>query len=75
MAKKIKRKTAATDSREAGATDWNCVIQKRNNATRIDSLRKIYGGKFAHGYGGNTTLASVLHDSGMRSLGEYLKRR
>jgi hypothetical protein len=67
MAKKIKRETAAKD--------WNTTIQKRNNATRIDSLRRIYGTDFAHGYASSSKLASLLNDSGVRSLGEYLKRR
>lgn len=66
MAKKIKR--------EAPAKDWNSTIQKRNNATRIDSLRKIYGTDFAPGYASSAKLASLLNDSGVRSLGEYLKR-
>jgi hypothetical protein len=68
MAKKmIKRETAAKD--------WNSTIQERNNATRIDSLRRIYGADFAHGYASNAKLTSVLNDSGVRSLGEYLKQR
>lgn len=67
MAKKIKRKTAVRD--------WNSEIQKKNNVTRIDSLRRIYGASFARGYPNSAKLGSVLNDSGVRSLGEYLKRR
>jgi hypothetical protein len=67
MAKKIKG--------ESASKDWDSAIQKRNNATRVDSLRKIYGAEFARGYPSSAKLASVLNDTGVRSLGEYLKRR
>ena len=53
MAKKIKR--------ESAAKDWDSTIQKRNNETKIQALRKIYGSDFARGYASSTKLASILN--------------
>jgi hypothetical protein len=55
--------------------DLNGEIRRKNENTRIDTLRKTYGENFAHGYSGDAKLSSVLDSSGVRSLPEYLKRK
>lgn len=55
--------------------DLDGEIRQKNSSTRIDSLRKIYGRDFARGYRGDTKLTTLLDNSGVRSLSEYLKRR
>jgi hypothetical protein len=55
--------------------DLDGEIRKKNSSTRIDTLRKTYGKCFAQGYHGDTKLETLLDNSGVRSLGEYLKRR
>jgi hypothetical protein len=55
--------------------DLNGEIRRKNENTRIDTLRKTYGENFAHGYPGDAKLSSLLDSSGVRSLPEYLKRR
>jgi hypothetical protein len=54
--------------------DLNGEIRRKNENTRIDTLRKTYGENFAHGYRGDAKLSSLLDSSGVRSLPEYLKR-
>jgi hypothetical protein len=55
--------------------DLDGEIRQKNSSTRIDTLRKTYGKSFAHGYRGDTKLETLLDNSGVRSLSEYLKRR
>jgi hypothetical protein len=55
--------------------DLNGEIRQKNENTRIDTLRKTYGDNFAQGYRGNDKLSSLLDNSGVRSLPEYLKRK
>lgn len=55
--------------------DFDGEIRQKNSATRISTLRKTYGEKFAHGYKGEARLGTLLDNSGVRTLREYLKRR
>ncbi len=55
--------------------DLDGEIRRKNSITRIDTLRKTYGREFARGYRGDTKLETLLDNSGVRSLSEYLKRR
>jgi hypothetical protein len=55
--------------------DLDGEIRHENSNTRIDTLRRTYGKGFAHGYRGDAKLDTLLDNSGVRSLSEYLKRR
>lgn len=54
--------------------DLNGEIRQKNGNTRIDTLRKTYGDDFAKGHRGDMKLNTLLDNSGVRSLSEYLKR-
>lgn len=55
--------------------DLDGEIRQKNSNTRIDSLRKTYGRDFARGYRGDMKLSTLLDNTGVRSLSEYLKRK
>lgn len=55
--------------------DLNGEIRRKNSSTRIDTLRKTYGEEFARGYRGDMKLGTLLDNSGVRSITEYLKRK
>jgi hypothetical protein len=55
--------------------DLDGEIRQKNSSTQIGTLRKTYGKGFAQGYRGDTRLETLLDNSGVRSLSEYLKRR
>ena len=55
--------------------DLDGEIRQKNGSTRIDTLRKTYGRDFARGYRGDMKLDTLLNNSGVRTLSEYLKRR
>jgi hypothetical protein len=55
--------------------DLNSEIRQKNGNTRIDTLRKTYGGDFAKEHRGDMKLDTLLDSSGARSLSEYLKRK
>jgi hypothetical protein len=55
--------------------DLDGEIRHKNSNTRIDTLRSTYGKGFARGYRGDAKLDTLLDNSGVRSLSEYLKRR
>jgi hypothetical protein len=67
-----RRAGSAMDTRHR---DFDGEIRQKNANTRIDTLRKIYGQEFARGYRGDIRLDTVLNNSGVRTLSEYLKRR
>jgi hypothetical protein len=54
--------------------DLDGEIRQKNSNTRIDTLRKTYGDDFAKGHRGDMKLDTLLDNSGVRSLSEYLKR-
>jgi len=55
--------------------DLDGEIRQKNGSTRIGTLRKTYGDDFARGYRSDMKLDTLLDDTGVRSLSEYLKRR
>lgn len=55
--------------------DLDGEIRRRNSDTRIGTLRKTYGREFAQGYSSDARLDTLLANSGVRSLSEYLKRK
>jgi hypothetical protein len=58
-----------------GTRNLDGEIRKKNGTTKIETLRKTYGQDFAHGYRGDMKLGTLLDNSGVRSLTEYLKRK
>ena len=50
-------------------------IEKKHGNTRIGSLRKEYGERFARGRRKDMMLKTLLKETGFPSLREYLKRR
>jgi hypothetical protein len=50
-------------------------IEKKHGSTRIGSLRKEYGERFARGRRKDMMLKTLLKETGFPSLHEYLKRR
>jgi hypothetical protein len=65
-------KKAGLDNR---SRDLDGEIRRKNGTTRIGTLRKTYGQDFAHGYRGDMKLDTLLDNSGVRTLSEYLKRK
>jgi hypothetical protein len=55
--------------------DVSGEIRQKNSTTRISALRKTYGQEFARGYTGDMKLGTLLDNSGVRTLREYLKRK
>ena len=55
--------------------DLEGEIRRKNENTKVGTLRKTYGENFARGYSRDAKLSAVLDSSGVRSLPEYLKRR
>jgi hypothetical protein len=55
--------------------DLDGEIRHKNGTTRIGTLRKTYGQDFAQGYRGDLKLDTLLGNSGVRTLSEYLKRK
>jgi hypothetical protein len=50
-------------------------IDKKHGNTRVKALRKEYGAHFAKGHRRDMMLKTLLRDTGMSSLHEYLRRR
>jgi hypothetical protein len=65
-------KEAGLDGRHR---DLNGEIRQKNANTRVDTLRKTYGDDFAKGHRGDMRLDTLLDNSGVRTLSEYLKRK
>lgn len=55
--------------------DSNGEIRHKNGATRIGTLREIYGDNFASGARSNMKLDTLLERTGSRSLSQLLKQR
>ena len=77
LAAKPFRKMGTT--RQSPGPDERCrdedgSIRLKKGDTRIDTLRGVYGPRFASGYRGDMRLATLLTKTGARSLTEYLKR-
>jgi hypothetical protein len=49
-------------------------IEKKHSNTRVGSLRKEYGPKFAKGRRKDMMLKTLLKETGLASLHEYLRR-
>jgi hypothetical protein len=56
------------------ASETNADYQARTSATTILELRRLYGPRFAPGYGDNETLGHLLAHAGVNTLDEYLER-
>jgi hypothetical protein len=54
--------------------DENGRIRAKNGATRVDTLRDLYGDDFAAGSRGDMKLDTLLDRSGCDSLSAYRKR-
>lgn len=50
-------------------------IRAKNGATRVDTLRDIYGEDFASGVRGDMKLDTLLDRSGCGSLSDYRKKQ
>jgi len=55
--------------------DRSGKIEKKHGNTRIGTLRKEYGDKFARGRRKDMMLKTLLKETGYESLREYLRRR
>jgi len=55
--------------------DLNGEIRQKNGNTKVETLRKTYGDDFAKGSRGDMKLDTLLDNSGVKSLSEYLKRK
>ena len=55
--------------------DLDGEIRRKRGDTRVDTLRGIYGEKFASGYRSDMKLENLLHREGASSLSELLARR
>jgi len=53
--------------------DANGEIRRKNGGTRIDTLRKTYGNRFATGARADMKLDTLLERTGSDSLSDYLK--
>ena len=54
--------------------DVNGQIRHKNGATRVGTLRGIYGAQFAVGRRSDMHLDTLLEQTGARSLTAFLKR-
>ena len=54
--------------------DKSGKIDKKHGNTRVASLRKEYGASFAKGRRKDTMLKTLLKETGLASLHEYLRR-
>jgi len=54
--------------------DQNGLIRQKNGATRVDTLRSIYGADFAAGARGDMKLDTLLDRTGAPSLSNLLKQ-
>lgn len=50
-------------------------IDKKHGNTRVKALRKKYGAHFAKGHRSDMMLKTLLKETGMHSLHEYLRRK
>jgi hypothetical protein len=50
-------------------------IRRKNGATRVQTLRQIYGDNFAPGVRSDMKLDTLLDRTGARSLSELTKKR
>ncbi len=48
-------------------------IRRKNDTTKIGTLRRVYGDDFASGNRSDMTLRTLLEESGASSLTDYLK--
>lgn len=55
--------------------DRDGTIRRKNGATRVDTLREIYGQNFAPDVRGDMKLDTLLDREKADSLSEYLTRR
>jgi hypothetical protein len=55
--------------------DQNGQIRRKNDNTRIDTLRDIYGDGFAPGLRGDAHLGTLLDRTDSNSLSDYLRNR
>jgi hypothetical protein len=54
--------------------DESGQIRRKNENTRVDTLRKEYGEHFAAGHRGDMHLRTLLREANAESLSEYLKK-
>jgi len=54
--------------------DIDGEIRHKNGSTRVDTLRKTYGARFASDFRGDMKLDTLLDRSGASSLSDYLRR-
>ena len=55
--------------------DENGQIRRKNENTRIDTLRETYGDDFAPGLRGDAHLGTLLDRTDSTSLSDYLRNR
>lgn len=54
--------------------DLNGEIRQKNGATRVGTLRDIYGDTFAEGVRSDMKLDTLLERTGAASLSQFLKK-
>lgn len=55
--------------------DKDGEIRRKQGNTTVDTLRGVYGERFAADFRSDAKLETVLDETGCDSLSEYLKRR
>lgn len=55
--------------------DHDGEIRKKRSDTLVGTLRDEYGQSFASGYRSDTKLGTVLKDTGVETLDQFLKKR
>jgi hypothetical protein len=55
--------------------DQDGQIRHKRSDTKVETLRKEYGEKFAAGYRSDTKLGTVLKKEGLDTLDQLLKKR
>ena len=55
--------------------DQDGQIRHKRSDTKVETLRKEYGDKFAPGYRSDATLGTVLKKEGLDTLDQLLKKR
>ena len=55
--------------------DKSGEIRRKRSDTKVATLRKEYGEKFAKGYRGDARLGTVLKREGVASLDQLLKKK
>ena len=67
-------KTSGQPGLDGRHRDIDGAIRRKNENTRLDTLRQTYGDEFAAPYRGDMQLGTLLDRSEANSLSDYLKK-